>query len=129
MFIVTLCLFISAWLPFLSKIVVAVAMSKEGRYDNQYPREQQKRLTGFGARALAAHQNSFEALLIFAVATLTAMTVGNLGLLIQISAIVFIISRICYHITYLLDWPMLRSLIWFVGLVSSMLILFTSIPW
>lgn len=47
---------------------VARAMAEEGggRYDNHHPRAQQARLTGFGARALAAHLNSIEAFPLFA---------------------------------------------------------------
>ncbi|MGB2427469.1 MAG: MAPEG family protein [Alteromonas sp.] len=48
-------------------------MHNAGGYDNKYPREQQARLTGFGTGTLAAHQNAFESLLIFSIATLLAL--------------------------------------------------------
>ena len=67
------CIFISALLIFIAKAPLARAMKQEGgQYDNHHPRAQQARLTGFGARALAAHQNSFEAFPLFAVAVLMA---------------------------------------------------------
>ena len=128
MFIVMLCLFIATCLPFLSKIVVGVVMSKEGKYDNQHPREQQKRLTGFGARALAAHQNSFEALLIFSVAILSAVATQQVTWLTNVLAISFITTRIFYHIAYVMNYATLRSLVWFVGFFSSMTILGCCIP-
>ena len=59
------CLFIAMLLPYLAKGPVAWAMAKAGGYDNHHPRSQQAQLTGFGARALAGHQNAFESLLIF----------------------------------------------------------------
>lgn len=58
------CLFIAMLLPYLAKGPVAWAMVKAGGYDNHHPRTQQAQLTGFGARALAGHQNAFESLLI-----------------------------------------------------------------
>lgn len=123
MYTLVLCLFITAWLPFLSKIAVASAMAKEGGYDNNHPREQQKKLKGYGARALAAHQNSFEALLIFAVAVLSALVTHTNSWLTNYLAITFVISRILYHAFYLMNLSTLRSLIWFVGFGSSMFIL------
>ena len=47
-------------MPYFVKVVVGIEMHKLGGYDNKYPREQQARLEGVGARMLAAHQNCFE---------------------------------------------------------------------
>ena len=67
------CLFFSALLIYLAKAPVAKAMSEEGGgYDNRNPRAQQARLTGFGARAVAAHQNSIEIFPLFAAGVLVA---------------------------------------------------------
>lgn len=70
--ILIICAILAILLPYFAKIPVAVAMNKEGGYDNKLPREQQKKLTGLGARALAAHQNCFESLAVFAVALAVA---------------------------------------------------------
>ena len=60
--IAVICIILAGALIYVSKIPVAIAMAKlDGRYDNHHPRAQQARLTGFGARALAAHQNAIEA--------------------------------------------------------------------
>ncbi|WP_454784404.1 MAPEG family protein [Legionella sp. WA2024007413] len=118
-----LCLFIAILLPYLLKIVVANFMQKEGKYDNHYPRAQQARLQGMGARAVAAHQNSFESLLVFATAALTAMATNHIGTTIQILAIIYIISRFIYCYFYLMDMASLRSAIWFIGFVSCLIIL------
>ncbi len=98
-------------------------MQKEGKYDNHYPRAQQARLQGMGARAVAAHQNSFESLLVFATAALTAMATNHIGTTIQILAIIYIISRFIYCYFYLMDMASLRSAIWFIGFVSCLIIL------
>lgn len=128
MFILTICLFIAACYPFLSKVPLGYAMTREGQYDNHQPRLQQHRLTGFGARALAAHQNSFEALLIFGLGALSVMIMRRVTPTVDILAITFVISRFVYHVAYLMNLSSLRSLVWFVGFLSSMSMLALSIP-
>lgn len=118
-----ICLLIACILPYLSRIPLAIAMAKTGSYNNNYPRSQQATLQGFGARALAAHQNSFESLIIFATAVLTAMISNHVSTMVEYLAIVYIISRVIYHVLYLMNLAGLRSLIWFVGLVCSLTIL------
>ncbi|CAM3106448.1 MAPEG family protein [Legionella anisa] len=118
-----ICLFIAILFPYLLKLVVANFMQKEGQYDNHYPRAQQARLQGMGARAVAAHQNSFEALLVFATATLTAIATHHIGVTIQILAIIFIVSRVIYSYFYLMDMASLRSTIWFIGYICCLIIL------
>ena len=117
------CLLIVTILPFLAKIPVAIAMNRLDGYDNNHPREQQSRLTGFGARALAAHQNAFEALIIFAPAILVAIATQNTGSLIQNLAMTHIVARILYNIFYLLNIGVVRSLVWGVGLICSLTII------
>ncbi|WP_058476959.1 MAPEG family protein [Legionella steigerwaltii] len=123
MTILIICLFIAILLPYLLKIVVASFMQKEGRYDNHYPREQQARLQGMGARAVAAHQNSFESLLVFATTVLTAIATNHVSITIQILAIIYIVSRVIYSLFYLMDMASLRSTMWFVGFVCCLIIL------
>jgi uncharacterized MAPEG superfamily protein len=127
MFILTTCLFVAAWFPFLSKIPLGLAMNKIGGYDNSHPRSQQKKLTGYGARTLAAHQNSYEALIIFGIAAVTAMATQNVTFVVDVLAITFVVSRVAYHVAYLMNLAGLRSLVWFVGFFSSMGILALSI--
>ncbi|TFB35619.1 MAPEG family protein [Pseudomonas sp. F01002] len=117
------CVFISALLIFLAKIPVAKAMNDQGGYDNHLPRQQQAQLTGFGARALAAHQNCFEAFILFAVGVLMAHTTQTAGWLIDLLAIIFVISRIIYLLCYWVDLAWQRSLVWSVGLVCSLLLM------
>ncbi|KAA0984578.1 MAPEG family protein [Pseudomonas sp. ANT_J28] len=117
------CVFISALLIFLAKIPVAKAMNDQGGYDNHLPRQQQAQLTGFGARALAAHQNCFEAFILFAVGVLMAHTTQTAGWLIDLLAIIFVISRIIYLLCYWVDLAWQRSLVWSVGLSCSLLLM------
>ncbi|MFT4927869.1 MAG: putative MAPEG superfamily protein [Phenylobacterium sp.] len=121
--IVIICLFIAAVLPFLAKGPVAVAMHRLGGYDNKHPRSQQTELTGFGARALAAHQNAFEALLLFATAAITAIASNQVSATVEVASIVFVVARVAYNILYLLNLSTLRSISWAVGTVSCFVIL------
>lgn len=129
MYTLILSLFIACLLPYLAKMPLAFAQAKHPKgYDNNHPREQQAGLTGFGARALAAHQNSFESLIIFSAAILTALATQNTSDTIQYLAITYLISRIIYHAFYLLNWASLRSTIWAVSLISSLSIIWICLP-
>jgi len=122
------CLFIATLLPLLAKGPVAYAMNKLGGYNNNHPREQQSKLTGFGARALAAHQNAFESLMIFAPAVLLAIATQHTGENITLLAIVHICARVVYNLLYLMDIDKVRSLVWFVATLSSFTIIWQCIP-
>ncbi len=128
MTVLIVCLFISVLLPMLAKVPLAIAMNQQGGYDNKHPRNQQAQLTGFGARALAAHQNAFEALISFAPAILLAIITNNTGSTIQTLAIAHIVARIAFNILYLLNISLLRSLAWTVGFASSVAIIWLSMP-
>ncbi|MFB2758174.1 MAPEG family protein [Shewanella xiamenensis] len=118
------CLFVAMLLPYLAKGPVAWAMAKAGGYDNHHPRSQQAQLTGFGARALAGHQNAFESLLIFGLAVLTVIATGKVTPMAEWLAIVHIVARFAYQILYLLNKGTLRSLSWFVAIFSAFGIFF-----
>jgi uncharacterized MAPEG superfamily protein len=117
------CVFISALLIYVARMPVAKAMKEQGGYNNHLPRQQQGQLTGFGARALAAHQNCFEAFILFAVGVLMAHTTQTAGWLIDVLAIIFVISRVIYLLCYWGDLAWQRSLVWVVGFVCSLLLI------
>lgn len=123
-----ICLLITVLLPYLVKLPLSYAMQKEGGYNNHYPREQQGRLQGFGARAAGAHQNCFESLAVFSTAALTAMVTNNISITIQYLAIAYIVARVVYIFLYLMDLPTLRSTVWFISLVCCVSILWMCIP-
>ncbi|CAI8758361.1 MAPEG family protein [Pseudomonas sp. IT-232MI5] len=117
------CVFITALLIYIARMPVGKAMKELGGYNNHLPRQQQAQLTGYGARALAAHQNTIEAFMLFAVGVLMAHTTQTAGWLIDTLAIVFVIARILYLWLYLADQPKLRSLVWVVGVLCSLLLM------
>ncbi len=113
------CLIVAALLPYIAKIPLAVAMKKAGGYDNNHPREQQANLKGVGARALAAHQNAFESLIIFALATLLAIATNTTNETVQFLAIAHIVFRLAYNGLYLLNLDILRSITWGIAIGCS----------
>ena len=128
MTILIYCLLLAALLPFISKMPLAIAMHQSGGYDNQTPRTQQASLAGFGARALAAHQNAFESLIVFAAAVCVAIATSHIGETIQNLAIAHILARIAYHVLYLLNWDKMRSVVWSIGLIASIAIIWQCLP-
>ena len=113
-----ICALIAVLIPYLAKAPVAFAQNKLEGYDNKHPRDQQSKLTGFGARALAAHQNSFESLTVFAVALAVVIATNNVYQATEMLAVVHIITRVLYCIFYYINQDILRSLVWLIGYVS-----------
>jgi uncharacterized MAPEG superfamily protein len=113
------CMIAAFALVYLSKIPLGIAQNKEGDrgYDNRNPRAQQARLSGWGARALAAHQNGFEITPIFAAAVITAHLFQADAYWSAVWAATFVLARLLYLAAYLVDKNLLRSLLWTVGLV------------
>ncbi len=126
--ILIICLFLALLLPLLAKGPVAYAMAKLGGYNNNHPREQQSKLTGFGARALAAHQNAFESLILFAPAIILALVTNNINQTVIVLAIVHVISRVLYNIFYLINIGLLRSIVWGIATLCSFAIVYQCIP-
>lgn len=112
-------LFIVALLHFISKMPIAMAQSNvdEDGYDNNHPRAQQARLTGFGQRALAAHQNGIEAFPIFAAAVLIALYAKVDMATIEIESMLFVACRVVYLVLYWANIALIRSLVWAAGYI------------
>ena len=68
-----------------------------------------------GSRALGAHQNGIEAFPFFAIAVLLAEFRGGPQRFVNELAVLFLIVRIAYVLTYLGDRPTLRSILWSLG--------------
>ncbi|MDM7859483.1 MAPEG family protein [Alteromonas sp. ASW11-36] len=109
------CLLAIIVMPILAKAPLAYAMHQINGYDNAHPRDQQAKLTGFGARALAAHKNSFEAIAYFAPAVLAVIAVDAIDSLAQTLALIFVATRSFYVVSYWLNYDKLRSTFWMIG--------------
>jgi uncharacterized MAPEG superfamily protein len=103
------------YLPFL---VVGYARVRVG-YDVSAPRAMFDKLPPYGQRATWAHQNSFEAFMIFAAAALMAYVTGVNSPTGVWAAIAFLVARLLYSIFYILNIPLLRSLMYAIGSLGS----------
>lgn len=116
-----ICVAIAFVFLYVSKLPVGVAMARMPRgYDNRHPRDQQAQLTGWGKRALAAHQNGFEGFPAFASAVLVNHVGGGDPSLGATLAIVYVASRLAYTAAYIADVHALRSTIWMIGMLSTL---------
>ncbi len=94
------------------------------RFDNAKPRDPAFYADPLRARALGAHQNGIEAFPFFAIAVLLAEFREGPQRLIDELAILFLIVRIAYVLTYLGDRPTLRSILWSIGFAINLAIFF-----
>jgi uncharacterized MAPEG superfamily protein len=94
------------------------------RFDNAKPRDPAFFDDPLRARALGAHQNGIEAFPFFAIAVLLAEFHAGPQRLIDELAILFLIVRIAYVLTYLGDRPTLRSILWNIGFAINLAIFF-----
>ena len=94
------------------------------RFDNSKPRDPAFYEDPIAARALGAHQNGIEAFPFFAFAVLLAEFRLGPQRLIDELAVLFLIVRIAYVLTYLGNRPTLRSILWLIGLAINVGIFF-----
>lgn len=111
------------YLPFL---VVGYARARVG-YDMSGPRAMFDKLPPYAQRATWAHQNSFEAFMIFAAAALMAYVTGVNSPLAIGAVIAFLVARLLYSIFYILNIPVLRSLMFAVGSLGYAVLIVLSI--
>ncbi len=112
------------YVPFL---VVAYARVRIGNEMFSTPRALVDKLPPYAQRATWAHQNTFEAFMIFAAAALMAYITGVNSFTAQVAAIAFVVARLLYSIFYILNIPLLRSLMFGIGSLSSATLIFLSI--
>jgi len=94
------------------------------RFDNAKPRDPAFYADPLRSRALGAHQNGIETFPFFAIAVLLAEFRAGPQRLIDELAILFLIVRIAYVLTYLGDRPTLRSILWSIGFAINLAIFF-----
>lgn len=111
------------YLPFL---LVAYARVLVG-FDLSAPRAMFDKLPPYAQRATWAHQNSFEAFMIFAAAALMAYVTGVNSPMAANAAIAFLTARLLYSIFYILNIPLLRSLMFGIGSFGSGTLIYLSI--
>jgi uncharacterized MAPEG superfamily protein len=104
--------------------VASVKWARIRRFDNSKPRDAAFYDDPIAQRALGAHQNGLEAFPFFAAAVLLAEFRASPQRLIDELAVLFVIVRIAYVLTYVGDRPTLRSILWTVGFAINIAIFF-----
>ena len=90
------------------------------RFDNAKPRDPAFYDNPIAARALGAHLNGIETFPFFAFAVLLAEFRAGPQHLIDELAVLFLIVRIAYVLTYLGNRPTLRTILWSVGFAINL---------
>ncbi|GAB1539133.1 MAPEG family protein [Scytonema sp. NUACC21] len=111
------------YLPFL---VVGYARARVG-YDISAPRAMFDKLPPYAQRATWAHQNSFEAFMIFAAAAFMAYVTGLNSPVAAAASVAFVVARLLYSAFYILNIPILRSLMFGIGSLGSATLIALSI--
>lgn len=120
--IVLICLCV---LPYVWALVSGYYRKKQfGVIDNQNPRGQYAHLEGPGARAVAAQQNAWEALMIYSAALLAVVATNTEVRLLALVATVIVIARILHGIFYIANLDKLRSLAFLVAIVGCFYLFF-----
>ncbi len=125
------CVLVALAAVYLPTFVSGRARLRAG-YENHHPRDQQARLEGAARRAVAAHQNGFEAFAPFAAAVLIAGQVKAMGRPIDDSVVAglslaHVVCRLLYVALYVGDKPTARSAVWTFGFVATAGLLLTAL--
>jgi len=117
-----------AWALLLGAGVVVASMVPLGAARSQAdfqitdlaaPRAMFERLPAWGKRATWAHQNSFEAFILFAPAVLLALLSGASGAVVSTAALAWPALRLAYIAAYVANLPPLRSLCWAGAMICT----------
>jgi uncharacterized MAPEG superfamily protein len=116
------CIF-GAVILYLLTIVPFKALGSPG-FDNGRPRDPGFYDDPLRARALGAHLNGIETFPFFAVAVLLSEFRAAPQHLVDELAVLFLIVRAAYVLTYIGDRPTLRSILWSIGFAINTAIFF-----
>lgn len=105
---------IAAALIYVPFLAVGVGRLQVG-YDMAAPRALFDKLPPYAQRATWAHQNGFEAFMLFAAAALMAYVTGVETTLAVTVAIAHLAARLLYAVFYIANIPLLRSLMFAIG--------------
>lgn len=96
-------------------------------YDVSAPRALFDKLPPYAQRATWAHQNSFEAFSVFAIAALMAYVTQPPSSWVIIAAIAHVIARFFYSVFYILNIPIGRSLMFGIGSATTVTLIVLSL--
>ncbi|MSP51848.1 MAG: MAPEG family protein [Alphaproteobacteria bacterium] len=85
-------------------------------------REKFPEVTGWAGRAVRAHRNMLESMVLFAALLLVAHVTGKANAMTAMGAQIFFWARIVYAIVYMVGVPWLRTGVFAVSIVGLLLI-------
>jgi uncharacterized MAPEG superfamily protein len=120
---------IAEWCVFAAVLLYLLTIApfktaNRSRFDNSKPRDPAFFEEPLRARALGAHLNGIESFPFFAAAVLLAEFRACPQNLVNELAVLFLIVRIAYVLTYLGNRPTLRSILWNIGFIINVGIFF-----
>ncbi len=127
MSIVKWCVLMACLLPMLTALLPKVSSLrlsfKDGKYDNNNPRQWAGMLAGWQQRAMAAHSNGFEALPLFIASVIFAQMEHGDPSRIDALAMAFVGLRVVYVAMYLLNLGTMRTLVWTAAVGTNVALL------
>ncbi len=116
-------LVLSAVLAFVQVVIAALAATAQfGLPTLAGNREGMAKPEGLCGRALRAHANMLESLILFAILVLAAQAAGVSTAMTVLGAQLFFVARLVYAVVYLIGIPWLRTAVWAVSIVGLALI-------
>ena len=103
-------------------IAVQGAMMQVGLPALAGNREGMPEITGWAGRAVRAHRNLLENLVLFAALVLVAVAAGKTNAMTLLGAEIFFWARLVYAGVYIAGVPWLRTGVWAVAVVGLILI-------
>jgi uncharacterized MAPEG superfamily protein len=85
-------------------------------------RENLPAITGWAGRAMRAHRNMLENLVLFAGLVLVAHVAGKANAMTALGAQIFFWARVAYAVIYVAGVPWVRTGVWVVSIVGLVLI-------
>ncbi|MEL6285470.1 MAG: MAPEG family protein [Pseudomonadota bacterium] len=79
-------------------------------------------------RCKRASQNMLEALILFAPLVIVAVETGRTNGMTELGAGIFLGARILYAPSYWFGIPWLRTLVWFAGIIGTVMVLLQVLP-
>jgi uncharacterized MAPEG superfamily protein len=117
---------VAASLVYFPYLVVAITRFQVG-FDISAPRAAFDKMPDYGKRATWAHQNSWEAFILYSAAALMAFITHQDSPTIVNCAIGFTVARLLYSIFYIINFPIGRSLMFGIGSVAIFTLMSASI--
>ncbi len=85
-------------------------------------RESLPEIKGWAGRAIRAHRNMLESLVLFAALVLVGHAANKLNATTALGAQLFIWARLAYAVVYIAGLPWIRTGLWFVSVIGLVMI-------